>query len=241
MLILSDVAKRFYDPGRGPVAAVDGIDLTLDAGVVALVGANGAGKSTLLRLIATLMKPDHGRITVAGIDAVAEPAAVRRTLGYLSTTTRLWPRLTVAEVLQLAGGFHGLTGDLLAERTAAVAETFGLAPILGQRVSGLCTGQAQRLGLARTLIADPDLIILDEPTTGLDVVAARAFIDSVRTIIRPGRLVLFATHIVAEVSALADRLVVLAHGQVVADGAPAAVAGDLDLAEAIHRLLSEPA
>jgi sodium transport system ATP-binding protein len=245
VLRLDRVRKTFFDPGRGAVAAVDGVSIELAAGVTALVGANGAGKSTLLRLIATLMQPDEGGLTFTTedgvIDAVADPAALRARLGYLSTTTKGWPRLTVEEVLRLSGSLQGVTGAALDQRIAAVAATFDLRPLLAQRLSGLSTGQAQRAALARALIADPDLLVLDEPTTGLDIVAAQSFIDAVRAARRPGRLILFASHVVAEVAALADRVVVLAHGRVAAHDAPSALAADGTLDAALHRLLTTTA
>src|SRR5690606_32497449 len=133
--------KSFYDPGRGEVRAVDGLDLDLGEGVVALVGANGAGKSTFLRLVATLLAPDAGSIRIAGFDTVGDGDEVRRRLGYLSTTTRLYPRFTPRELLEhVAGFFPGSTAERAA-RIATVTERFDLAEILDQRIQGLSTGQ----------------------------------------------------------------------------------------------------
>lgn len=234
------LGKSFYDPGRGEVRAVDGIDLHLETGVVALVGANGAGKSTLLRLAATLLMPDRGTIEVAGVDSQRDPAGVRRRLGYLSTTTRLYQRLTAREMLAYAGGFFGLTGPYLEARIAAVAEAFGIEPFIDQRCDGLSTGQAQRVNLARTLLADPAVLILDEPTTGLDLVAAHMVVEAVRAARRPDRLIIIATHVMAEVESMADRLVVLDRGRIAFDGAPAQLGRGLELADAIYRMI-EPA
>ena len=231
------LCKSFYDPGRGEVRAVDAIDLELDAEVVALVGANGAGKSTLLRLAATLLMPDSGRIELAGIDTRRDPAGVRRRLGYLSTTTRLYQRLTAREMLAYAGGFFGLEGERLERRVAEVGALFGLDEIIDQRCDGLSTGQAQRVNLARTLLPDPEVLILDEPTTGLDLVAAHMVVEAVRAARRPGRLIIIATHVMAEVEAMADRLVVLEAGRIAFDGQPAELGRGDALAEAIYRLI----
>ena len=234
VLILDGLVKSFYDPGRGPVPAVDGLTLTLEPGVTALMGANGAGKSTLLRLITTLLVPDAGRLSFDGIDVVADPEALRRRLGYLSTTTRLTPRQTAREVMLHLGALYGLT-DIPA-RIAAVAEAFAIGRILDQRLDGLSTGERQRVNLARTLLADPDLVVLDEPATGLDLVAAEHVRTAVATARRPGRLILLATHDPDEVTALADRLIVLRRGRVAFDGTPAALGADLRarVLECIH-------
>ena len=237
MLVLEGVHKSFYDPGRGEVRAVDGIDLHLEPGVVALVGANGAGKSTLLRLATTLLLPDRGRVLVGGRDTRSEGQAIRARLAYLSSTTRMYQRLTGRELLAYVGGFFNLTGPALAERINAVAVAFDLAAFIDQRIEGLSTGQLQRVNLARTLLPDPDLLVLDEPTTGLDVVAARALVDAVRTARRPGRLILIATHVLREVELCADRLLVLRAGQVVHSGAPAELGEGAAFEGAVHALL----
>ncbi len=231
------LGKSFYDPGRGEVRAVDGIDLHLPEGVVALVGANGAGKSTLLRLAATLLVPDAGSITVAGIDTRHDPAGVRARLGYLSTTTRLYQRLTAREMLGYAGGFFGLQGAQLAQRIEVVAELFGISEFIDQRCDGLSTGQAQRVNLARTLLPDPEVLILDEPTTGLDIVASHMVVEAVLAARRPGRLIIIATHVMAEVEAMADRLLVIDRGRIAFDGSPHGLGSGAALIEAVYRVI----
>lgn len=233
MLVLDRVHKSFYDPGRGQVRAVDGVNCTLGDGVTALVGANGAGKSTLLRLIATLLVPDRGAVTLDGRDSRSQAQAIRTRLGYLSTTTRLYPRFTAQELLEYVGRLFSLDTPTLRQRIAAMVDSFGLGEFLHQRTSGLSTGQLQRLNLARTLLPDPDLLILDEPTTGLDLVAADQLVAAVRSAQRPGRLIIMATHIVREVEMLADRLLVLRQGVLVHDGPPAQLGQGESLAQAI--------
>ena len=240
MLVFDAVAKSFYDPGRGEVRAVDGLSATLGDGVTALVGANGAGKSTLLRLVTTLLTPDRGRVLVDGLDTRLQPEAVRARLGYLSTTTRLYPRLTGRELLGYAGGFFLRDRAALAARIAAMAATFDLADFIDQRIDGMSTGQLQRINLARTLLADPDLLILDEPTTGLDLIAARHVVEAVRAARRPGRLIVIATHVLREVELMADRLLVLRAGRLVFDGAPATLGGGEALEAAVHDLIGAP-
>lgn len=234
MLTLTGLRKSFFDPSRGEVRAVDGVDLELTDGVTALVGANGAGKTTLLRLVATLLQPDAGRVLVAGHDTRVEPRQVRAKLGYLSTSTRLYPRLTAREVLRYAAGFYDLPEAVVEERIAAVTKMFRIEEFLDGRCDALSTGQGQRVNLARTLLADPDVLVLDEPTTGLDVVAARDVIAAVEAARRPGRLILLCTHIMAEVEAVADRLILMQRGQIAFDGDPAALGSGQALAEAVH-------
>jgi len=239
MLALDQVCKSFYDPGRGEVKAVDGISANLEPGVVALVGANGAGKSTLLRLLATLLVPDSGRIVMGGVDTRRDPGALRARLGYLSTTTRLYPRFSGVELLRYAGGFFPLAPAELERRITAMVETFRLGDFLDQRIAGLSTGQLQRLNLARTLLPDPDLLILDEPTTGLDLPSAHALVEAVRAARRPGRLIILATHLVPEVERSADRLLVLRRGRLVYDGHPSRLGSGGTLEAAILGLLQD--
>jgi sodium transport system ATP-binding protein len=221
MLVIENVSKSFYDPGRGEVRAVDGIELHCTEGVVAVVGANGAGKSTLLRLIATLLLPDRGRVLVDGLDTQLHAEAVRGRMGYLSTTTRLYPRLTGRELLVYVGQLYGLSGAALEQCIATQTAAFTLGAFLDQRIDTLSTGQLQRINLARTLLADPPLLVLDEPTTGLDVLAAQQVIEAVRAARRPGRLILLSTHVLREVELVADRLLLIRDGRITWQGAPA--------------------
>ncbi|MBA2480031.1 MAG: ABC transporter ATP-binding protein [Planctomycetes bacterium] len=241
MLDLIDVGKSFYDPKRGEVKAVDRISASIPGGVLALVGANGAGKSTLLRLVSTLLIPDRGRVIVDGIDTRASPELVRARLGYLSTTTRMYQRLTGIELLRYVGGFFGLYGAELEKRIAQQSEVFGLDAFIDQRIDGLSTGQLQRLNLARTLLGEPRILILDEPTTGLDILAAWQVVEAVRAATRPDRLIILATHIMHEVERTADRLWVLRKGKLIFDGAPSRLGTGKDFEDAVHGMLTDEA
>ncbi len=240
MLTLDQVCKSFHDPGRGEVRAVDGVSAAIAPGVTAIVGANGAGKSTLLRMVATLLAPDGGSLRLDDLDLVANPERLREKLGYLSTTTRLYPRLTGRELLRLAGGFFGLDRAEIDARALRLAGTFGLERFLDQRISGLSTGEHQRLNLARTLLHEPSLLVLDEPTTGLDVVAAWRFVEAVRAARADGRHILLATHVLREVESAADHLLVLRAGKLVFSGAPAELGSGTAFEQAIHALVLAP-
>lgn len=239
MLHLDHVSKSFYDPGRGEVKAVDAVDLEVGSGVLAVVGANGAGKSTLLRLIATLLLPDSGRVVVDGLDTRELPEKVRARLGYLSTTTRLYPRLTGRELLDYVGGLYDLSGADLRQRIDAQVAAFGLQTFIDQRIDALSTGQLQRINLARTLLADPAILILDEPTTGLDVLAARQVIDAVRGARREGRLILLSTHVLREVELVADRLILIRDGRIAWNGLPGELGNGPEFEQRVHGMLSD--
>jgi ABC-2 type transport system ATP-binding protein len=204
---LRGLTKRY-----GPVTAVDNLDLTMQAGeVVALLGPNGAGKSTTIDMLLGLAQPDAGGATLFGL---APYEAIRRgRVGALLQSGGLLPDLTVREIVQLAGSLHRSHRPI-----AAVLDRAGVADLAGRRVGGLSGGQQQRVRFAMALVADPELIVLDEPTTGLDVEARRAFWAQLREETRQGRTVLFATHYLDEADAYADRIVLMRAGRVVADG-----------------------
>jgi ABC-2 type transport system ATP-binding protein len=226
MIELQDVTKRF-----GDVVAVDGVSLRVGAGeVVGFLGPNGAGKTTLLRLLTTYLQPDEGRVRVAGHDTRRAALEVRAAIGFLSEHNALYEGMRVDRWLAFAGRARGLDRERLAERTAWVVERCDLAAVLAKRIRECSKGYRQRIGLAAALLHDPAVLVLDEPTHGLDPLQVVAFRDFVRDL-APGRAVLFSSHIVAEVATISDRLVVIHHGRLVADesveafGARAAAAG----------------
>jgi ABC-2 type transport system ATP-binding protein len=209
---LTGLTKR-YDQ----VVAVAGLDLTIAPGeVVALLGPNGAGKSTTIDMLLGLTRPDAGVVAVYGLDPVAAIRSGR--VGALLQSGGLLPDLTVGEIVALTAS--------LAARPRPVAQVLaraGVSDLHKRRIAQLSGGQQQRVRFAMALVADPDLIVLDEPTTGLDVEARRAFWASMRTETEQGRTVLFATHYLDEADAYADRIVLMRAGSVVADGTAAQI------------------
>jgi sodium transport system ATP-binding protein len=213
--ILAEHLSRRYDD----VLAVRDVNLRVAAGeVVALLGPNGAGKTTLLRMLAGILVPTEGRAVIAGHDVATDPARAKRALGFLSGDTALYGRLTVREVLTYFGRLYGLAPADVARRVTRVAELLELGPFLEQRAGTLSSGQTQRANLARTFLTDPPVLILDEPTTALDVVSGEFVYQAIQRARGEGRAILLSTHVMSEAERLADRIVLLVRGRVAAEG-----------------------
>ena len=205
----------------GTVKAVDGVSFRANDGqITGLLGPNGAGKTTTLRMLYTLMKPDAGQVLVDGIDANMDPTGVRRRLGVLPDSRGLYKRLSSRENIRYFGRLHGLDDALIAQRTQALATALEMGDIIDRRTEGFSQGQRVKTAIARALVHDPRNVILDEPTNGLDVMATRAMRRFLHQLRDEGRCVLFSSHIMQEVAALCDRIVIIARGQVVAEGTP---------------------
>lgn len=211
--------KTFEDPQRGIVEAVRGVDLDCRQGeIYGLLGPNGAGKTTTLRMLATILAPTGGSARVAGADVETEPLEVRRRIGFLSGSTGLYPRLTARETLTYFGKLHGLRADALERRVDEVLDAFDMRGFQDGRCEGLSTGQKQRVSIARAVLHDPPVLILDEPTTGLDILAASDMIDFIQSRKGAGTCVLFSTHILSEAERLCDRIGVIEGGRMLAVG-----------------------
>ncbi len=205
----------------GTVQAVDGVDfIARDGAITGLLGPNGAGKTTTLRMLYTLMRPDAGSILVDGLDAVRNTLAVREHLGVLPDARGLYKRLTARENIAYFARLHGLSGAAVRARVDEMVALLDMQDIAARRTEGFSQGQRVKVALARALVHDPRNIILDEPGNGLDVMATRALRAFLRNLRNEGRCVLFSSHIMQEVAALCDRIVVIAHGRVVAEGSP---------------------
>jgi len=216
MIRATNLQKRF-----GAVVAVDGISFTApDGSVTGLLGPNGAGKTTSLRMIYGLMKPDGGSIDVDGHDVVADPLAAQARLGVLPDLSGLYPRLTPREHIRYFGNLQGLHGADLEARIEKWIEVLDLKSVADRRVGGFSHGERTKVALARALVHNPQNILLDEPTNGLDVMSTRAMRDVIRRLKAEQRCVVFSSHVMQEVSALCDRIVVIALGRVAAEGTP---------------------
>lgn len=218
-ILAEGLTKTFHDPERGTIEAVRGLDLECRTGeIYGLLGPNGAGKTTTLRMLSTILAPTSGTAKIDGVDVSKSPLEVRRRIGFLSGSTGLYPRLTGRETLRYFGGLHGLEGDELEARIAAVIKDFDLSDFVDGRCESLSTGQTQRVSIARAVVHDPPVLILDEPTTGLDIMASSDMIDFIESRREAGRCVLFSTHIMSEAEQLCDRIGVVYGGRLLASG-----------------------
>jgi len=261
MIAIEHVAKRFSASGvakkglggglarlgRGSAARIVHAvrDVSFDAPdgcITGLLGPNGAGKTTTLRMLAGLITPDAGRMSVDGIDVVARPGAALARMGVLSDARGLYPRLTARENIVYYGRLQGMPADAANARAEHLAQMFEMNALLDRRTDGFSQGERMKTALARALVHDPANIVLDEPTNGLDVLATRALRDSLRWLRSPeggAKCIVFSTHIMQEVERLCDGVVVVSHGRTVACGTVAdllAQTGETDFEEAFVRL-----
>jgi len=213
MITVDAVTKKF-----GSLVAVNSVSFALQKDeIVGFVGPNGAGKSTLLKILATYLYPTAGGVSLDGIDAIREPLEARRRIGYLPGDTPLYHEMRTDRYLAFVAQAHGCSGSALQERLAWVTEACGLADALRKRIKECSTGYRKRIGLAGALIHDPPVILLDEPTHGLDPLQVVDFRKLLRKL-RPGRTILLSSHIISEVAQLADRLLLIHNGHLLADG-----------------------
>jgi len=238
LIVAQALSKRF-----GNVEAVRQVSFTApDGRITALLGPNGAGKTTTLRMISTLVQPTGGCAKVDGLDIAAEPLAVRARVGMLSDARGLYARLTARENIAYYGALRGLPADAADRSIARLADLFDMKPLLDRRVDGFSQGERMKVAIARALVHDPPNVILDEPTNGLDVMTTRSLREVIRTLRAEGKCVLFSSHVMQEVSAVCDEIVIVAHGCVVAQGtaeALLAASGRSDLEEAFVHLTGE--
>ncbi|UXI68778.1 ATP-binding cassette domain-containing protein [Tahibacter amnicola] len=214
MIEVTDLHKAF-----GTVKAVDGVSFVAkDGEITGLLGPNGAGKTTTLRMLYTLMTPDRGQVRVDGLDVATHADAVRRRLGVLPDARGLYKRLTSRENIEYFARLQGLDEATIAQRCAALFDALDMRDIADRRTEGFSQGQRVKTAIARALVHDPRNVILDEPTNGLDVMATRAMRTFLARLRGENRCVLFSSHIMQEVAALCDRIVVIADGKVVAAG-----------------------
>jgi len=234
MILVENLQKRF-----GAVQALRDVSFTAaDGRITGLLGHNGAGKSTTLRILSTVMRADAGRAMVDGHDCTSESLQVRRSLGVLPHASGLYVHLTGRENILYYGRLHGLSGSPLTAACDALIERLGLGEVANRRAKGYSQGERLKVALARALIHRPRTVILDEPTNGLDVSAVRMLRELIRELRASGCCVLFSSHVMQEVAALCDDIVIVAHGRVVVRGTPDEILSALgtdDLEEAFVR------
>ncbi|MBT8143838.1 MAG: ATP-binding cassette domain-containing protein [Gammaproteobacteria bacterium] len=238
MIEVRQLHKRF-----GKVEAVSDVSFTApDGSITGLLGPNGAGKSTTLRMLYTVLRPDAGTARIDGLDVVDNALAVRRRIGVLPHATGLYPNLSGRANIRYYGKLHGLRGTELERRVDELIAELGIGDYAGRRAKGYSQGQRTRIALARALVHTPANVILDEPSSGLDVMATRALRDQVRGLRDGGCCVLFSSHVMQEVAALCDNIIIIGNGRVVASGTPDALreeSGRDDLEDAFVSLLAQ--
>jgi sodium transport system ATP-binding protein len=236
MIEVRELHKAF-----GDVVAVDDVSfLARDGEITGLLGPNGAGKTTCLRMLYTLMIPDRGQVLVDGLDAAVDPLGVRRRLGVLPDARGLYTRLTARENIAYFGRLHGMPETELGARAEALIHALGMDAIADRRAAGFSQGERVKTAIARALVHDPHNVILDEPSNGLDVMATRSLREFMRALRAEGRCVLFSSHVMQEVAALCDRVVIMARGRIVADASPQALreeTGAASLEDAFVKLI----
>lgn len=219
MIEAHGLKKVFRDRKRGEIKAVDGVSFTCRPGqIYGLLGANGAGKTTTLRMLATLLKPTDGHALIGGFDSVRQSEDVRRCMGFLAASTAIYSRLTAREAVAYFGRLNGLDGQKVKERVKTLADVLEMHEFLDQRCDKLSTGMKQKVSIARTLVHDPSVVIFDEPTVGLDVLAARALIKFIRDYKNQGRTIIYSTHVMSEVEKLCDVVGIVHAGRMLAEG-----------------------
>lgn len=219
MLEINEVTKKFQDK-KTHVTALKHVSFSVQQGeVVGLLGENGAGKTTLLRAIATLLQPTEGTISVAGYDTVKNPNDIKRKIGVLfGGETGLYERLTARENLTYFASLYGLGKHETKVRIDELSKMFGMKDYLDRKVGGFSKGMRQKVSISRTIIHDPDIILFDEPTTGLDITASNVFRQLINQIKQQGKTILFSSHIMEEVQMLCDSVVMIHKGELVYHG-----------------------
>jgi ABC-type multidrug transport system ATPase subunit len=235
MIVAERLVKVFPGPNGREKLAVDGLSLSVGRGrIYGLLGPNGAGKTTTLRILSALMAPTSGTARIAGFDVAQQPDGVKRVLGFLTAQTGLYLRLTPRELLIYFAQLYGMESDHAAARAEHLVGWLGMTPFANLPCGALSTGQRQRVNIARALVADPPILIMDEPTLGLDVLSNRVILDFIRRQREEGKTIILSTHYLDEAETLCDTIGLLHNGRLVAEGALA----DLQAATGESRLSS---
>ncbi|WP_417381679.1 ATP-binding cassette domain-containing protein [Gimesia sp.] len=219
MIHVEGLSKSFDDLRRGSIIALDSVSFDVQAGeIFGLLGPNGAGKTTCLRMLSTVLQPTGGSATVAGYDVATHPQDVRGQIGFMSCNTGIYDRMTAWEMVEYFGRLYGIEEQELQQRLDRIFTTLQMQEIRDMLGSKMSTGMKQKVSIARTIIHDPPVLIFDEPTTGLDVLVARAVLKTIEALREEGKCIIFSTHIMREVEKLCDRVAVIYKGKILAIG-----------------------
>jgi sodium transport system ATP-binding protein len=217
MIVVKNLHKSF-----GAVKAVNGVTFEArDGEITGLLGPNGAGKTTTLRMLYSLLPPDQGEIRIDGLDPTRDAMKIKRTLGVVPDSRGLYSRLTARENITYYGELHGMNKKSIRDRIGKLTETLDMEDFIDRRTEGFSQGQRVKVAIARAMVHEPQTVLMDEPSNGLDVMSTRALRHYIRSLRDQGHSVVLSTHIMQEVAALCDRIVIIAKGEVAADGTAA--------------------
>jgi sodium transport system ATP-binding protein len=243
MISVKNLTKLFKDRKRGEVRAVDNVSFNCDVGkIFGLLGPNGAGKTTTLRIISTTMKPTSGTVEVDSLDILRKPSEVRAKIGFLTGNTGLYQRLTAREVITYFGQLNGMARERIRERIDEIAKWLDMAEFLDTKCAKLSSGMQQKVNIARTIVHDPPVMVFDEPTVGLDILAARAIVDFIRFCRNQGKCIIFSTHIMREAERLCDEVAIIHKGRIFAQGSVDAlkkIANEHEFEDAFIKIVGE--
>ena len=243
MIWVDRLTKYYPDLRRGQVVALEGLSFRAYPGqIYGLLGPNGAGKTTTLRILSTLLQPTSGTATLNGYDIVRQAAQARRQIGFVSTSTAVYDRMTAWEMVQYFGRLHDLDEELLRSRMEQLFDRLRMNDIRDLLGAKMSTGMKQKVSIARALVHDPPILIFDEPTVGLDVLVARSLLQTIAELREQGKCILFSTHIMREAEKLCDRIAILHRGHLLAEGTLEELRlqyGQQDLEELFFRLVQE--
>ncbi|MEX2174365.1 MAG: ATP-binding cassette domain-containing protein [Pirellulaceae bacterium] len=243
MIHVRDLTKSYADLRRGQFVALAGISFdALPGQVYGLLGPNGAGKTSALRILSTVLRPTSGTAQVNGYDVLTQPALVRHQIGFVSTNTAVYDRMTAWEMVEYFGRLYGLADEPLRERMETIFERLQMNDIRDLLGAKMSTGMKQKVSIARAIVHDPPVLVFDEATAGLDVLVARALLQTVAQLRDQGKCVIFSTHIMREAERLCDRIAILHRGHILAEGTLPELQsrfGENDLEELFFRLISD--
>lgn len=242
MIHVRELTKTYSDLRRGQFVALAGLSFDAYPGeIYGLLGPNGAGKTTALRILSTILRPSGGTATVNGYNVVTQPSGVRHHIGFVSTNTAVYDRMTASEMVDYFGGLYGLNGEDLEQRKDAIfsrLKMHDIRDVLGGKMS---TGMKQKVSIARALVHDPPVLIFDEATVGLDVLVARSLLETIAELRDQGKCIVFSTHIMREVERLCDRIAIMHRGNILSEGSLAELRErheENDLEELFFQLIS---
>jgi sodium transport system ATP-binding protein len=219
MIEARSLSKVYADLHRGPFVALDELSFRAQAGeVYGLLGPNGAGKTTALRMLSTVLQPTGGTAIINGFDVVTQPAMVRRQIGFMSANTAVYDRMTAWEMVEYFGRLYGMEDERLRERMEHLFERLQMQEIRDLLGAKMSTGMKQKVSIARAIVHDPPVLIFDEATNGLDVLVARSLLEAVAELRTQGKCIVFSTHIMREAERLCDRIAIVHHGRLLAEG-----------------------